>query len=360
MKNNCGCDEAKNSTSARAVGLPLSFDRNQDYGGMRNSHGTVLDNTSGLAGVVKDVSSDHSKIIVESVSTAGVFVRATLEAGFPDIFDGIATNDIVFCAVVPLQLQAELEMRGICFWILKFGTAGMAFDQSSTGFSQLVGDSWDSTTTNDPSDPDSARDAATMGAAGKRIGAAIDGRHEISSASCTIAALKASINPLFIKVAREIVLSGYFPVGYECCPGALDSRLTGYVLVAFRFRNTVNDERLILVPVKLSTWAAAGGLESDLGEGSVREVDAAMYHCSTSTSFSLLSDCVTVTTQDGNACLNVPYAGDVCISVPNWVPNGTVAEACYKVCKKYGVPCGVKVWINALGQRVASNSWGCC
>jgi hypothetical protein len=71
------------------------------------------------------------------------------------------------------------------------------------------------------------------------------------------------------------------------------------------------------------------------------------------------AECVSVTINDGKACLNVPYAGSVCINVPG-VPNGTVAEACIDVCKKWGIPCGAKVYIKVLGLQVAEQGFGCC
>jgi hypothetical protein len=71
-------------------------------------------------------------------------------------------------------------------------------------------------------------------------------------------------------------------------------------------------------------------------------------------------DCISVTIHDGKACLNLPVVGSVCVSVPSWVPNGTVAQACIDICSKFGIPCGAKVSVVVAGQNVASGSWGCC
>ena len=71
-------------------------------------------------------------------------------------------------------------------------------------------------------------------------------------------------------------------------------------------------------------------------------------------------DCVSVTINDGKACLNIPYAGSVCVSVPGSIPNGTVAEACIDTCKRFGILCGAKVSVRVAGQEIASQSWGCC
>ncbi|MDB5391514.1 MAG: hypothetical protein JWM11_7160 [Planctomycetaceae bacterium] len=73
-----------------------------------------------------------------------------------------------------------------------------------------------------------------------------------------------------------------------------------------------------------------------------------------------LGGCPAITIADGKACLSVPYAGDVCVSVPNWIPNGTIAEACVDTCKRFGILCGVKVTVSVGGQQVACQSWGCC
>jgi hypothetical protein len=73
-----------------------------------------------------------------------------------------------------------------------------------------------------------------------------------------------------------------------------------------------------------------------------------------------LSDCVSLTVGNGKVCLSIPYAGEVCVSVPGSVPNGTVAEACVDTCKKFGVLCGAKVTVRVAGIQVACQSWGCC
>lgn len=70
--------------------------------------------------------------------------------------------------------------------------------------------------------------------------------------------------------------------------------------------------------------------------------------------------CISVTIQNGQACLNIPVYGNVCVPVPYFVPNGTAAQACIDTCSKFGIPCGVKVTVSALGQTVASKSFGCC
>jgi hypothetical protein len=72
------------------------------------------------------------------------------------------------------------------------------------------------------------------------------------------------------------------------------------------------------------------------------------------------AQCISVTISNGKACLNIPIYGNVCIDIPSSVPSGQVAEACIDVCKKFGIPCGVKVYVKVAGQTVASQDWGCC
>lgn len=73
-----------------------------------------------------------------------------------------------------------------------------------------------------------------------------------------------------------------------------------------------------------------------------------------------LHECVSLTVNNGQACLNIPIYGQVCIPVPGIVPSGTLAEACIDTCSKWGIPCGVQVSISVGGNVVASKSFGCC
>lgn len=72
------------------------------------------------------------------------------------------------------------------------------------------------------------------------------------------------------------------------------------------------------------------------------------------------AQCVSVTVQNGEVCLNLPLGiGHVCLPVPGWVPNGTVAQACLDICTKWGVPCGVEVTVTVAGQNVVQKGYGC-
>jgi hypothetical protein len=70
--------------------------------------------------------------------------------------------------------------------------------------------------------------------------------------------------------------------------------------------------------------------------------------------------CVSVTIKNGKACLNVPVVGNVCVSVPSWVPNGDLAQACVDICKTWGIPTGACVKVDVAGQQVAKECFGKC
>jgi hypothetical protein len=301
----------------------------------RRSFGTVLDGTTALAGIVTDAGG--STITVEALDIDGTHVTATLEPAHPNLFNGIAVNDFVYCAVILQELPHRNVARGVCFWIQKFGVSrGSVRSEISLKISNIV------TTYGYP--------AAQAESLSKGLAAALEQEFDSGTPACTIAAMKAVINSGFTKLAMELIAEGYLPVGYECSWSAPNAKFVGYVLVLFRFRNAAQHERTIAVAVKLSTWIAADGLTSEVGD--VREVPNSLAGSK--------SNCVSVTINDRKACLNIPYAGSICVSVPNGIPNGTAARACYKTCSKFGVVCGVKVWIEVLGEEVASDSWGCC
>jgi hypothetical protein len=80
-------------------------------------------------------------------------------------------------------------------------------------------------------------------------------------------------------------------------------------------------------------------------------------------SFSLLVECLSVTVQDGQVCLNLPLElGEECIDVPDWIPDGEAARACLEIRYRkiiFGkVPVGVDACIYALDQKVACAYFG--
>lgn len=79
--------------------------------------------------------------------------------------------------------------------------------------------------------------------------------------------------------------------------------------------------------------------------------------------FSILSECISVATENGKVCVSLPLSlGKKCIEVPDWVPNGSIAKACLEV--KYrkvigvDVPVGVEVCIYVADQKVACAYFG--
>ncbi len=239
---NCSCS-TKDATPAQAGG-------GEPQGAY--SYGTVVDDLAGLAGTVISVSKD--KLVVRSGGPLGE-VTAELEPAFDGLFDGIKEKERVFCAIRVMQKSGERAIKGVCFWVLDFGT----YQKELSAFF------------------DSGKPAAEVGAGLAAIQAAmrvhLDG---LLPPVCIIAAVKASMSPGFLNKSRELIQQGYFPVGFECVPGLVGSQ-TGFVNVVFRFKNIVGHERTIVVPVNLSTWRAAAvkaAVNYAVAADEVIEVDA--------------------------------------------------------------------------------------
>jgi hypothetical protein len=89
---------------------------------------------------------------------------------------------------------------------------------------------------------------------------------------------------------------------------------------------------------------------------------AAVNHEMALTDGSLMvsAQCISVTVQNGQVCLNLPFGlGSHCLPVPSWLPNGTVCQACLDICTKWGIPCGVEVTVSAAGKVVVKKGFGC-
>ena len=72
--------------------------------------------------------------------------------------------------------------------------------------------------------------------------------------------------------------------------------------------------------------------------------------------FDALSQCVNVAVENGKLCLRLPIGiGNVCVDIPDVIPNGTVAEACIEL----GFPACVKLTVKALGQTFTWNFGSC-
>jgi hypothetical protein len=64
-------------------------------------------------------------------------------------------------------------------------------------------------------------------------------------------------------------------------------------------------------------------------------------------------------TPDHQACLNLPVVGNVCIPVPDFIPAGSVAQACIDICTHgiFGIdiPTGACVTLDVGGEQVCIN-----
>lgn len=76
---------------------------------------------------------------------------------------------------------------------------------------------------------------------------------------------------------------------------------------------------------------------------------------------SLAAGCISVTVDNGRLCFNLPLGiGHVCVPVPSAFPNGTVAQACIKICKIWKIPTGVKLTVIIAGQVIVEKTFGKC
>ena len=83
----------------------------------------------------------------------------------------------------------------------------------------------------------------------------------------------------------------------------------------------------------------------------------AMLHASP---MKLGDTCIEVEVEDGKVCLNLPVVDkQVCLPIPPFIPNGTVAKVCLKVCFIF-IPTGVCVTVTALGKTIVHQCFGAC
>lgn len=84
----------------------------------------------------------------------------------------------------------------------------------------------------------------------------------------------------------------------------------------------------------------------------------AIAHAST---LKLGDTCISVTVEDGKVCLDLPVVKlKVCLPIPPFIPDGTAAQACLKICSTFGIPHGVCVTVSALGKPVVHQCFGVC
>jgi hypothetical protein len=77
-------------------------------------------------------------------------------------------------------------------------------------------------------------------------------------------------------------------------------------------------------------------------------------------SLSIATQCISVTVRNRRVCLRLPLGiGNVCLPVPSFIPNGRVAQACLRICTRFGIPCGVQVTVSVAGQVIVRKGFGC-
>lgn len=77
--------------------------------------------------------------------------------------------------------------------------------------------------------------------------------------------------------------------------------------------------------------------------------------------FSVRSECIGVTVENHQICLQLPLGfGSICLPIPTPFPDGTAAQACLDICTPYWVPTGVKITISIAGQVILTKVIGKC
>ncbi|MGW0810796.1 hypothetical protein [Nonomuraea sp. NPDC002799] len=76
---------------------------------------------------------------------------------------------------------------------------------------------------------------------------------------------------------------------------------------------------------------------------------------------SMAAGCISITVQNNKICVNLPLGlGGLCIPLPLSIPNGTVAQACLRICTIFGAPTGACVSIEVAGVHIAQQCIGLC
>lgn len=73
-------------------------------------------------------------------------------------------------------------------------------------------------------------------------------------------------------------------------------------------------------------------------------------------SFGGLKECIELTVENGELCLEIPFYGNICIDIPDIIPDGTVAKACVE----FTLPACIRVTVEALGKIVVDEKFGIC
>ena len=105
-----------------------------------------------------------------------------------------------------------------------------------------------------------------------------------------------------------------------------------------------------------ATVATAANIAASLKAGSDTEANQ-----SDDGQLDLVAGRVSLNVKNKKACLKLPLGfGKVCISIPNWIPDGQLATASLSICTQFGTPTGVRVMISVDGHLVASETFLYC
>lgn len=76
---------------------------------------------------------------------------------------------------------------------------------------------------------------------------------------------------------------------------------------------------------------------------------------------SLAAGCVSVTVNGNKICVNLPLnLGGICLPIPISIPNGTVAQACIRICTTWGLPTGVRLTVTVGGVVIVEKTFLKC
>jgi hypothetical protein len=81
---------------------------------------------------------------------------------------------------------------------------------------------------------------------------------------------------------------------------------------------------------------------------------------SDSGALSLRAQCISVTSDGHQICLNLPIVGKKCLPLPVKIPSGTALQVCLDICYTWKIPTGVKVTVSAGGHVILTKTFGKC
>lgn len=76
---------------------------------------------------------------------------------------------------------------------------------------------------------------------------------------------------------------------------------------------------------------------------------------------SIAAGCVSIAVEGNKVCVNLPLGlGKICLPMPVTIPNGTLAQACIRVCTTWGIPTGVRLTISVGGVVILEKTFLKC